>query len=204
MKRRPVYTGSMGYLKAPNSKNPSEAFTLVVELALQQCQEARRALAAKIEKASGGIPTEVSIILESEDAEFRKMAVKHLQTLRESKTGDTKRDVLEFLRRNYPEEMKAVESNIRHDVGSITRVELALRKGAEGDEERARLAAIIEKKNDNIPTPVSIALCSDDFILRNIVADDLQTERTSRRKLESVSELLKEVAALVRHTHPVE
>ena len=76
----------MGYLRPLNSKNPSEAFTLVVELTLQQGKEARTALAEKIEKTNGGIPTEVSIVLESDDAEFRGRAVKYLKDMRESRT----------------------------------------------------------------------------------------------------------------------
>lgn len=187
----------MGYLRPLNGKNPSEAFTLVVELTLQQGKEARTALAEKIEKTNGGIPTEVSIVLESDDAEFRGRAVKYLKDMRESRTGDTKKDILEFLRRNYPEEMEVAMSNVRHEVGSITRVELALRKGDEGTGERAKLAKGIEDKNEGIPTPVSIALGSDDFILRNIVADELQ----AKRKTDEVGALLKEVVSLVRHSH---
>ena len=199
MKKSMHYVGSMGYLKSPNSKNPSEAFTLVVELTLQQDKAARTALAEKIEKANGGIPTETSIILESKDAELRGRAVKYLKDMRESLTGDTKRDVLEFLRRNYPEEMEVARSKITHEVGSVTSVELALRKGDEGSDERMGLAKKIEDKNKGIPTPISIALGSEDFILRNIVADDLQ----AKRKDEAVGALLKEVVSLMRHSHSV-
>ncbi len=192
--------GSMGYLSPLNSKNPSEAFTLIVELTLQQGKEARRTLAEKIERANGGIPTEISIILESDDAELRGMAVKYLKDMRESRTGDTKKDILEFLRRNYPEEMERARSKIIHEVGSITRVELALRKGDEGSDERAKLAGVMEDRNGGIPTPVSIALGSEDFILRNIVADELQ----AKRKAEEIGALLREVVSLVRHSHDVE
>ena len=93
--------------------------------------------------------------------------------------------------------MEVAMSNVRHEVGSITRVELALRKGDEGTGERAKLAKGIEDKNEGIPTPVSIALGSDDFILRNIVADELQ----AKRKTDEVGALLKEVVSLVRHSH---
>ena len=128
------------------------------------------------------------------------MAVKYLKDMRESRTGDTKKDILEFLRRNYPEEMERARSKIIHEVGSITRVELALRKGDEGSDERAKLAGVMEDRNGGIPTPVSIALGSEDFILRNIVADELQ----AKRKAEEIGALLREVASLVRHSHDVE
>ncbi len=190
----------MGYLRPLNSKNPSEAFTLMVELTLQQSKEARKTFAEKIERANGGIPTEISIILESDDAELRGRAVKYLKDMRESRTWDTKKDILEFLRRNYPEEMEIAKSKITHEVGSITRVELALRKGDEGSDERVKLAGVIEDRNSGIPTPISIALCSEDFILRNIVADELQ----AKRKANAVGALLKEVMSLVRHSHSVE
>lgn len=191
----------MRFLEPPSRRNSPEGFTLVVELALQRGiagKGARMALAQMIERANGNVPTTVSLLLESDDLELANAAVKDFQSMRGSKTGDTKKDLVDFLRREYPEEMRIIESDIRNAVGSVTPLECALRNGRNDE----KMASEIEKKNQGIPTPASIALVSGDQELRDKVADDLQTARALK---EGMSEgMLKRMLELLKHKHPAE